>query len=275
MSITIGIGKNLKVTPSSTPPSTDPDVLTYISGLTTALSQAQIDRLNTMVVAIKTGFVISHLSDYFDWMYVLAGETQESSLRNLAKRSHDATAVNSPVWTQWEGITGANNKYLNTNFDASTDAVVMQQNNASYGLYLRKTGVSSDYWGVTSNANSRHIFIIPVLAGNFYLRLNSTVNYTVANASSQGFFIGQRPDASNLEISLNGSALISAVNASTSRPSGNMYLFARNNSGASQDWSTNQGSFAFFGKRLTQAQITILVNAVEAYMDDLGKGILP
>lgn len=275
MSITIGIGKNLKITPGGSVYERDPDLVVYLTGLTTALSEEQITRLETFLLALKLGLGIALLNEFFDWMYIFAGETQESSLRNLVKRAHDSSLINAPLWTQWEGVTGANTKYIDTNYDGSTDMVVPSRNDASYGLYFRKNGVSGGYHGATSNTNSRHCFMIPVLAGNYYLRLHSTVNYTVPNANSQGFFIGQRPDASNLEISINGAALTSTANASTFVQSGNIFILARNNSGVAGDYSTNQVSFGFFGKRMTQSQINIMVTTFEAYMDSLGKGILP
>ena len=84
----------------------EPEVTAYIDGLTTPLSSGQLTALNTFVKALKDGLSITLLSEVFDVMYILAGETEESSLRNLIKRAHDAEAVNSPTFTTLEGFTG-------------------------------------------------------------------------------------------------------------------------------------------------------------------------
>ena len=111
------------------------ELTTYITGLATPLSDGQKIKINTLIRSIKTGLSITDLDDAFDVMYILAGETAESSLKNLVKNAHHITAVNAPVWAQFEGYTGANTKYLDANYNASTQGVTFTQNNASMGVY--------------------------------------------------------------------------------------------------------------------------------------------
>jgi hypothetical protein len=67
------------------------EVVTYTTGLTTPLSAGQIAKLNTLVLSLRSGLGISLLSDAFDVLYLFAGETSESSLRNLVKNANHAT----------------------------------------------------------------------------------------------------------------------------------------------------------------------------------------
>ena len=91
-------GTNISVTNNI---NAEAELTTYITGLTTPLSSAQLLRLNTLIKTIKTRLSISALSEAFDTIYVLAGETSESSLKNLVKDAHHCTAVNAPTFTQY------------------------------------------------------------------------------------------------------------------------------------------------------------------------------
>ena len=117
------------------------EVDNYISELTTPLSSTQIGKLNTFVNSIKTGMGLTNLADAFDVMYILAGETQESSLRNLVKRQHDCTNSNLPYYVQYEGFGSIdNNKFIDTNYNPVNTLGNLQQNSSSMGFYSRTVG---------------------------------------------------------------------------------------------------------------------------------------
>lgn len=196
MSITIGIGKNLKITPTPTPPSLDPDISVYISGLVTELTGNQIARLETMVVGIKSALGISRLYEAFDIFYVLAGETQESSLRNLIRRSHDCTAILAPAWVQYEGFTSdGSTNYLDTNFNSLVDSIIYTLNDASSFIYIR-TDVNEariDYGQTSGPENyfgSRYTNIS-------ITRINDNNNLAFANLSATGFYLTNRTAANS------------------------------------------------------------------------------
>ena len=94
---------------------------------------------------VKDSLQISSLSSKFDGMYLLANETSEAGLKNLVKRQHDATAVNSPTFTQWEGFTGNENTYahISTNYYPRTQAVSYALNSGSFGIYFRTNMLGS------------------------------------------------------------------------------------------------------------------------------------
>ena len=122
-----------------------PELKTYITGLITPLSNKQIIRIGEFIEALKNGLSITNLSDAFDVMYILAGETEESSLKNLVKDSHHCSNVHSSVFVQYEGFTGDGaNDYLNTNYNPSTEGQRFTQNNASI-MVLSRTNISGEY----------------------------------------------------------------------------------------------------------------------------------
>ena len=118
--------------------SNEPEVDAYLTGLTTPLSGEQVTRINTLVKNLKQGLSVESLSEVFDVMYVLAGETQESSLRNLVKDAHHATGVNSPTFEQYKGFKGnKTSHFVDTNYNPST-ATNYKQNSACMGAYVSK-----------------------------------------------------------------------------------------------------------------------------------------
>ena len=119
------------------------ELIAYNAGLATPLSVEQNARLETFIKAVKTGFSSTNLSDDFDVMRFLGGQTAESSLRNLVKNSHHGTAVNSPTFTQYESFKGDGlTSYIDDNYNPSTQAVKYTQNNASLA-FTRKSQASS------------------------------------------------------------------------------------------------------------------------------------
>lgn len=248
-----------------------PEVATYIDGLVTPLSAEQIGRLNTFVKTLKTGLGITALSDYFDVLYILAGETSESSLRNLVKNAHYATAVNAPVFTQFEGFNGnGTSSYINNNYKFLTQAVNYKQNDASFGVYVRDN-IGSTPLGVSA---AGALSTITYVSGVMYSGINSvsagdTIGFTV----NKGLFSLSRDNNANYDINFNKTKLSTIINASSGLLDLNTFTCARNNSG-SPTYSTNQIAFTFYAKSISLSQRDVIVDAFEAYMDSNGKGVI-
>jgi hypothetical protein len=212
----------------------EPEILSYLSGLTTPLSSGQIRRLNTLVREIKTGFNISALSSAFDVMYVLGGETAESSLRNLVKRAHDATTVNSPTWTQFEGyISNGTSSYLRSNYTPSTDMSAYGVNSASLGVYSR-TNNTNDNWliGSRNGLGDRQSQIrINTSNSRIWINSNDIVAENLSGIRTDGLLIGTRT-ANNITKYYRSGTDLNTDNFSSSNVSPNeMYVCAVNNNG--------------------------------------------
>jgi hypothetical protein len=257
----------------------DADLLTYISGLGNELSSAQLTLLNTFILALKSGLSITNLSDAFDVMYILAGETEESSLRNLVKRLHDITAVGSPTWAALEGHTGATGKYLDTNYNPSTQGSKYTLNNCSLGVYSRTdaNGLYSDIGSRTSTSD--YTAILSRSAGVTIMRLHNAAYPFIRDAedNSLGMSIACRNAAS--ETGLFGyhnksSLIVTNTGNTTNIPNCNIFIGARNNNGTPEQESIRQLSFAFAGRYFSAAEVGVIVDAFEAYMDSLGKGVV-
>ena len=246
-----------------------PELATYIDGLTTPLSTAQIRRLGEFIEAVKTGLSITNLSDAFDVMYVLAGETAESSLRNLVKNAHYATAVNSPAFMQYEGFTGnGTSSYIQTNYIPNSDNVNYILNDGSRYAYLRSvdnTNVVIDgdaddngYTGTLRIGNS-------VLVGFIHQGVGALS--MAVNVSGVGMKSIHRTSNTNVII-YNNKTANNRTGASTKLERDQYYILK-----SLASFGGHQVSFYAIAKALTSYNDSI-VDAFEAYMDANGKGVI-
>jgi hypothetical protein len=250
------------------------ELTTYTTGLTTALSDSQLRNLDTFIASVKTGLSITNLSDAFDTIYVLAGETSESSLRNLVKNAHHATAVNSPTFAKYEGFTGnGTTSYINTNYNPATEADNYALNASAIGIYNR-TGVQAAVNDIGAvNASGIGVTLnVTALLDNSSVRHNSDLHNTLNNIRL-GMKISSRSNNASIVYYENKTAQNEYI-ASSSIYSGNIYILCRNNNGSPSAYSSNQLSFAFLGKDLTSTNVGKIVDAFEVYMDANGKGVI-
>jgi hypothetical protein len=254
-----------------------PELKTYITGLTTPLSEAQIIKLGVFIEALKTGLSITNLSDTFDVMYIFAGETEESSLKNLVKNANHCTAVNAPTFTALEGFTGDGlSSYIDSNYNPSTVGNKFTLNDASIGIYIRTN--NGLYSTNVYNIGVRDTSYVYIMGERSNGLMRATINSTTYN---QPPFVGNVGLASYVRYGAtssygygNKTQSPEYTEASTSIPNGNVFILASSSGSNPAFYSKEQHSFAFAGKSITSAQINNIVDAIEAYMDANGKGVL-
>ena len=263
----------------------DPDLATYMTGLSTPLSTSQKTLLNSFYITTKSGLGLTNIYDYFDCMYIIGGETKESSYRNLVKRAHDITVSIEPTWTALEGSRGnGTSQFLNLNYNPNTQGVNFTQNNAGYGIYSRTNGsiVGIDM-GAANATVTNAAYIHLKQAAVFYGILN---NYAASNVNDLDVTI---PDTFGMYmITRNGPAITNLVayknktihtyrtgtDVTSSPPNFNVYVCAANVDGAASNFCTRQYSLVFWSKYITEANRDVIVDAFETYMDANGKGVI-
>lgn len=258
----------------------EPEIHQYISGLTVPLSWQQVKKLNRFVRALKNGLGISRLSEYFDIMYVLAGETQESSLRNIVKNSHHATAVNSPTFYTNDGVlfNGTNN-YITTNYKPHTDGVNYTQDNASMGVHVRNEGSYGNYMAMGAReSTTKYVNIVPisnVTYMQYETRINSGANpYTQDTVSDgTGLLIVTRNGSSETSLysyrnTTKYSAKSGITGNTTGKPDRDIYIGARNNDGTPGNFLNCKVSFAFAGKHIDDTANSVIYSALNNYLTD-------
>lgn len=254
------------------------EYITYVTGLVTPLSAGQATKLNTFIANLKSRLGITNLSDVFDILYVLGGETEESSLKNLVKNAHHCTNVSSTSFTALEGFTGDGiADYLNTNYKPKSQGVNHVLNSASLGVYVRNDiSINAVDMGCRKGASDDRTYIQSDNANNFYVYINTDLatGGGVANTESVGMFIGSRTASNSTGHYKNSIPSPAKTLASGDLPDYNMYILALNTADTAGSFSTHQISFAFAGKGFNAGEISIITNTFEEYMDSNSKGVL-
>lgn len=237
------------------------DLKIYIDGLVTPLSSAQKNTLNTFYKSLHTGLGITSLTEAFDFLLITGNETAEAGLRNLVKRAHDATAVNSPVFTQFEGFKGnrAGGAYIDLNYNPTTDAVNVKLNDASYGVYTMQNPAEGDEIEM-GDVNSRTIIYSKVTGAQYY-RVNTNGYSNAVVDDRVGLSVAVRRNNTNQALYRNNVQLIDAAFGSETLP-GAMRLLT-----ATTQYSNNQISIAFAGRAFTDGELTVIWNAISDYLN--------
>ena len=261
---------------------------TYLDSLVTPLSGLQKQYLNDFYVGIKDDFDINLLSEIADQILNLAGETEESSLKNLVKRAHDATlSTTAPTYTQYEGFKGnGTSAYIDTNWNGRTagHAVAYSLNSASFGIYFRSNINSAiaelhGTWSTTPDGGVANRIQLSRPNGasiNYTLGLNSGVETYLATAERiNGMYIGARTAGDLQKSYLNSVEKVSGIASTTKIPNQNVLLLAVYNIvSATQYFENDQISFSILGRGFSQTEVGYITNRFETYMDKRGKGVI-
>lgn len=237
----------------------------YVTGLVTAISDVQLARLDTLITSLKTGLAITDLSEFFDVFRILAGETYESSLKNLAKNAHHLGITGAPTFTQFQGWAGnrAGTAYLYSDYQPSANAVRYALNDCAIGMYNRTAGTNSPNGAYKLNGASVSMINCDP---SYYNRcqINDTSYGTITVSNAVGMRVTTRRAAGSFYHNVNNTEGLSG-RASVALP---------NNTELVGYGADSQIALVFASKACSQAQITVIRNAVEAYMDACGSGVL-
>jgi hypothetical protein len=273
----IGIGISSSLTQHKS--SYTPEVVSYISGLTTPLSNTEKNLLNTLCKSLKTALSITSLDQAFDYLNIRAGETQEQSLRNFVKRANDSTAVNAPTWTKDEGFTGnGTSSYVEVDYIPST-GTNFTLNDASYGIYYRNfvrgAAKYNGAYSTTADGGASNRLLIGSIDPTYLMATINSGAVTVLDNNTTGLYIVNRLTSSVINWFRNKTKSANVASTSTKRPNQKMLeCAARTEAGTVGLFNTSQIAFSFCAKGLTDAQHSGIVDAFEAYLDAKGKGVI-
>ena len=258
--------------------SINPEITTYISGLTTPLSSDEVIRLNRMVNYWKTGWGCSLLSDCADAIWIYSTETAEAGLKNIVKNAHHCEAVNSPAYVANEGFkSNGISSYLKTNYTPSVDTSKFTLDSAAFAIYCRSTrGTSASKSSGVDNTIG-DLRINPYrLASTQAGKVNDTGFITVNTGSdtAKGMTIVVRTASNARRIIKNKTA--GAVNGTLSiaLTTDEVLIGAYSNSGVPAGFDDVQIAFACLTRGLTEAEAIIFFDGLEAYLDSKGKGVV-
>lgn len=243
----------------------------YLASLTTPLSKEQEVRINTFVVMLKNSLGVTSLPQRFDQILLLANETSEAGLKNLAKRFHDATNVNC-TFKAWVGFRSLSSPagYINTNYNPNTDKVSVSANNMSIGAYSQDNLVSTRFSFGTYDGTS-YIISNPVQLSVMQLSsyFGSGTERRWANFVADGFHILSQNGSTSYKAYIDGESLGEALVGGSNLPNRSIYLFTYNNNGSPTTVRTGELSFYFVANGLSDAEVSLLTDCVEWYLTDM------
>lgn len=254
------------------------ELATFVAGLTTPISDEEEIRLNNFMLYVKAGLGISSLSDQWDAAWIISGETQESSFRNLVKDAHHLTIVGTVTHTPFIGAQGnAFDGYLHTHYIPSSDGVNYTVADASIGMGTRSNeyGVTElDIYATGSTSTHRISLNAGSASGSHSARLNSD---GLVNSAGVVFFDGltvinritgvnevriwKDGIQTNYQTNLPGNAGVAAGAPDVFVPIG-----AFNNNGSLENFTNKIYYFVCFGKSVEAAKQPIISNAINRYL---------
>ncbi len=220
---------------------------------------------NQLVVDLKASGIWSKLDTFANF----ATDGNSNFALIDWKRLTQYTAVNSPIFTPNQGFTGGGTRYIDTNYNPSTQAVNYQLNNASLGTYIRTAPVSPiGSKSVFGTTEVNGIVLMPQFnSTTAFLRFNASSWNTIPSINQVGTWILTRPNSSNLIVYKDGLAF-PTTRISTSISSNNIFILRRNDP-SPQYWD-GQASFFFAGASLTELEAKSLTGLFQTYLNGSG-----
>lgn len=249
----------------------------YITGLTTPLSNGQKVLLNGFVTSLKEGMGITNLSDVFDVLYVLGGETSESSLKNLVKNAHHGTlqGTPNPAFTAGTGfVSDGSNGYIDTHYNPVTEGDNFTLADGAVGFYSETNAANDNYVELGNHgADSNYLYFqAKVAAGGAVGALNGTLAHTFSGslvASTIGLFITTRDgllSTDNLMYLNKGVPPDDNTGgAADGLSNNNIYVLCYNGNGTPTAFTLRRLSLVFFTKHLTTQMRDVIYDAFIAY----------
>jgi len=254
------------------------EIGTFITGLVTPLSSAQKIDLNNLVSYWKTGWGVSSLSEVMDGLFIDAGATEESSVKNIVSNNYHGVLVNAPAFTQYEGFTGnTSTRYIRHNYNPTNNGVRFTRNNASlFALYRTDHGTNAGKsFGADNTVADTRVYTHR-LANSISIKLNDINQFVVATVDDTAKGLnGATRYASNSRKGFRDKTLsANSTTASTGLINLELYFLAANVEGAATGFSEVQQALHGFGASLDQTQLDVLYDGFAAYMTAKGKTVI-
>ena len=192
----------------------------------------------------------------------------------MVKRAFDATVVNSPTFTALEGFTGSSSplRHINLNFNPTANGTIISQNDICV-MWGIGNDVSEAYYDIGGkDAADVFLFSRANSGGTATFRCNDATNAGTANTNTIKHYAMSRGNALNYDSYINLVKSNKTI-ASTGLLNIDMGACCYNNVGTFAGCN-KQLRYVFIFKYLTEAQVTIVTNAVETYLDSNEKGLM-
>jgi len=241
--------------------------------------------MDTLLYTLDTAGIWGRL----DCFYLFANASSANAIVNWKDPTGtDATlSATPPTFTAYKGFQGNGNSsavgtmYINTNFNPNT-ATHYQKDSCAIGIAIQTNltqAVSGNCFGCTDSTAWVRL-INRNTSNQTTASCNSTNNAQVVSSITDGagYFSFARIATATYYI-YNDKSSTTATRNSVADPNANLYLLAFNTDGpasaaATTLYDSDQISCFWAGSYMSAAQITIIVDAIERYLDAVGYGLL-
>lgn len=263
--IASGIRSQALHTYSDTSTLYDSSALAYFAQLSSQPSTTMKGYYNSLFISLKAG---SNNFSKLDRLWIWASEIESNSWVSLINpTATNALKVSTPAWVQYQGYTGAANKYIDLRYNPSTNGVQYTRDLASVGVYLRNNTSSSNvsigsvddsFWGLALQARAG-------TTSSSYINSSTAKNSTIAD--SLALITNLRTASNSVSIYKRGSLLTATANTSVPLLSQNIFALCVNFDGVNSFNDTRQQSLCFIGGNVNVSE---LYTSLQAFMTSLG-----
>ena len=231
------------------------------------VADAKIQNYTLNALVAGGYYAKAELLDVFSAHSNTAGESQKN-WKNPG--TFDPTIVNSPGWVAYAGFTGAATKYIELNFNPTTNGTLVSQNNICmiWGVGTNVDETTYDVGGNDAAVYFRH----RARSSNFArMYCNDATAKTGANASSIKHYAMSRGVAANYDSYIN-LVKVNQVVASTGLVNISLLACGVNGNG-SKVGCTKQLRYVFIFSYLTQAEVQAVMGIMNTYLTNYGTNL--
>jgi hypothetical protein len=250
-----------------------PELQTYCDNLTTPISETQIINLGMLMDDIKTTLGVTLLANACDYIRIWAGETAESSAKNIVKDDHHATLAGTPIqtWTQNRGILGDGiNGYAKSDYKPKSDASAVSLNSFTMFVYcLNNNADAVTDIGARKATGEDRTFINTRTSAGTVVCLNTDSSSGTAisgQTDSRGLTLACRSASNVTKIYKNKFYIGSLSSASAELPDFEIYEGALNTADTMQAPSVKEIAITGVIRGITDDEEIGLAEAFEKYM---------
>lgn len=239
----------------------DTDAQAFISaaGITDVTQKRAI---NQLVIDYKAAGIWGKMTA----IYPFVGGTSTTHSYNLKDPTLYQITWGGTVTHNANGITGnGSTGYGDTGVNPS---LVLSLNDTHISYYSRTNSAATQFVAIGVSRTSD--FFIGAYPTSVYGSVNNTVSLVGTIADTRGEFLISRTSSTSTTMYRNGGSIAMSSSASTSLSNANIYVGARNNTGA-LNYSTTNISLATIGAGLNSTEVTNKYTADAAFQTTLGR----
>jgi hypothetical protein len=209
-----------------------------------------------------------------DALYIHANTSSANARVNAVNPgTYNLTAHGSCTFTADQGFTGDGSTcYLDPGFIPSTAGGHMKLNSATFGvcaLNSRTVGAAVTAYGGSDGTNLSYAELLN--SSQIEGALNDATGEAATSSNAQGAWAQVRTATNTVVFYLNGAALSTTVNGSSTALIGaDIFELAFNNNGTTANYVSDQQGYWFYGASLTAGQVASLYNDLGLMMGTLG-----